>query len=32
MQTHYKTISELTHVPSIGNKILGDIEDLVTVE
>jgi competence ComEA-like helix-hairpin-helix protein len=33
-KTHggFKTISELTHVPGIGNKILGDIEDLVTVE
>ena len=33
-KTHggFKTISELTHVPGIGNKILGDIEDLITVE
>jgi competence ComEA-like helix-hairpin-helix protein len=28
----FKTISELTHVPGIGNKIVGDIEDLVTLE
>ncbi len=28
----FKTISELTHVPGIGNKIFGDIEDLITVE
>jgi competence ComEA-like helix-hairpin-helix protein len=28
----FKTTSELTHVPGIGNKILGDIEDLVTLE
>lgn len=28
----FKTTSELTHVPGIGNKILGDIEDLITVE
>ncbi len=33
-KTHggFKTISELTHVPGIGNKILGDIEDLITVD
>lgn len=33
-KTHggFKTISELTHVPGIGNKIFGDIEDLITVE
>ncbi len=29
---NFKAISELTHVPGIGNKILGDIEDLITVE
>jgi len=33
-KTHgdFKTISELTHVPGIGKKILRDIEDLVTLE
>ncbi|HYA90953.1 MAG TPA: ComEA family DNA-binding protein [Thermodesulfobacteriota bacterium] len=28
----FKTISELMHVPGIAKKILGDIEDLITVE
>ena len=33
-KTHggFKTLSELRHVPGIGEKVFKDIEDLVTLE